>query len=223
MLVTYCPLVCLSNIAAVVTLGLLVKRQKFRLFKPLLAVVSVSIIAIAIYTVYYFIWQWNSPAWFYPGIIISTCFGSGLIIILLVFMMIAVQNWHGVRPHLTSYIVGCLFISVLQMTRPLTYYGVVEVCNRLDRAQTEEVALVLQEYVRENQTYPKTLNDLVPDYLPQLPVSSCQFLVQFKKDIKFYAGTHVLGFRSVDNQILHYYDLATGTWDSEFDEFYEVL
>jgi hypothetical protein len=212
------PILILMNFLSVPVFILLVRNSP----KALIAVFLLLMIGLEIIAAFFGVWAFGGA--FGPGLIL---FCSSL----LGFPM-AGLIWLGGRRFLAPlfqkddgrkkiYTYGGTFIICLQLVPMLGQMGINSGCYAVSRNQAGPVIEALEAYLTERGMYPDHLDELVPDYLPDLPRPACKGIagsVDAERNLFSIrdcdpAGT-IIAFPSTDGAGIKRYQLDRGRWSS---------
>jgi hypothetical protein len=109
-------------------------------------------------------------------------------------------------------IFGLLIVITIAIP-PLAYLPIVEECSLSNSVKIPIISKAMESYYQDHGEYPEELDELVPLYLPSLPVPSCHFLygatLQFH--LRSCSGSEpVIYVPTIDGVGGDFYDLENG-------------
>ena len=119
------------------------------------------------------------------------------------------------------YGLGSILILLAQTSPILGNYGIGGYCDARVKDYGNEIVEVIQGYQKDHGAYPEEIEDLVPDYLPSVPIFNCMgapglqdeaFVAEY--EIKQCQGKPSLSTQSADGSRDIWYDFERGEWSS---------
>jgi hypothetical protein len=202
----------LSIASALVFVLLLRRSVKWALlFLGLLVIVEAGITLGAVYTF---------GGAFGPGALM--CFAGPIAaavtgIVLLLKIRKFVHQFPRDRARILVYLLGGLFIAALQLAPAFGPVVIRSVCFVGHQAIGDTIVEAMEAYRADSGSYPTELEELVPRYLPAIPVPPCARLSSHEDEYDLHecrSGELLLITDSVDGMGIERHNLSTGNWSS---------
>lgn len=121
------------------------------------------------------------------------------------------------RARILVYLLGGLFIAILQLAPFFGPTVIRSVCFVRHRVQGEAIVEAMEAYRADRGRYPAELDELVPRYLPSIPTPPCTRLSYHEDEYGLQecrSGETLLITDSVDGMLVERYNFSSGNWSA---------